>query len=268
MIPKIKLSDTGEEIPIFSLGTWDIRNKKSMIDTIRYSIEIGLNHVDTAEIYGIAEDVVGEAIQGIERDRVFITSKVAPYNASFKGTISACEKSLKRLKTEYIDLYLIHWYEPSLNLEETFSAFSKLIETSKIRYAGVSNFKIPELERAIQVFKPFKIVNNQVEYNLDNFRCLEKELLPFCEKNNITISGYSPLWQKKPPRGTNKWKVLEEIAKKYETTPFQIVLNFLLRTGKIFLIFKTEKIEHLKENLYSLEFRIEEEDIERIKRVF
>ncbi|MEO0263328.1 MAG: aldo/keto reductase [candidate division WOR-3 bacterium] len=268
MIPKIKLSNTKEEIPIFCLGTWDIRNKNNMIKTIRYAIEIGLNHIDTAEMYGIAEEVIGEAIRGIDRKRIFITSKVLPQNASFNGTILACERSLKKLKTDYIDLYLLHWYEPWLNLSETFSAFSKLIEMGKIRYAGVSNFKIPELQEMIEIFKPLKIVNNQVKYNLDNFRYVEEELLPFCEENYITISGYSPLWQGREPKGTEKWKILEEIAKKYNAKPFQIVLNFLLRKGKIFLIFKTENTLHLEENVNSINLKVEKEDLEKIEKVF
>lgn len=265
MIPKINLSETEEKIPVFALGTWDIRNRKNMINTIRYAIEIGLNHIDTAEIYGIAEEVIGEAIKGIEREKIFITSKVAPYHASFKGTISACEGSLRRLRTDYIDLYLLHWYEPGISLRETFSAFSKLIEEGKIRYGGVSNFKISELEEAIKIFK---IVNNQVEYNLDNFRYVENELLPFCEKNKITISGYSPLWQKKPPEGTKRWEILEGIAKRHNATPFQIALNFLLRKRKIFLIFKTEHIEHLKENIESINFELDKEDVDKIEKSF
>ncbi|MEN3046579.1 MAG: aldo/keto reductase [Candidatus Hydrothermales bacterium] len=266
MIPKVKLGN--EETPIFTLGTWDIRNKKKMIETIRYALEIGLNHIDTAEMYGIAEEVIGEAIKGIAREKIFITSKVLPHNASFNGTITACEKSLKKLKSDYIDLYLLHWYEPYVNLSETFSAFAKLIETGKIRYAGVSNFEIPELNKVTEIFKPFKIVNNQIEYNLSNFKYVEDKILPFCEKNDITVSGYSPFWQGKIPKGTKGWKIIEDIARKYDAKPLQIVLNFLARTGKIILIFKTESIEHLKENLDSIKIKLEEEDLRKIEETF
>ncbi|MEN3044544.1 MAG: aldo/keto reductase, partial [Candidatus Hydrothermales bacterium] len=257
-----------EETPIFTLGTWDIRNKKKMIETIRYALEIGLNHIDTAEMYGIAEEVIGEAIKGIDRKKIFITTKVLPHNANFNGTIAACEKSLKKLKSDYIDLYLLHWYEPYIDLSETFSAFAKLIEMGKIRYAGVSNFEIPQINKVIEIFKPFKIVNNQVEYNLFNFKYVEEKLLPFCEKNDITLSGYSPLWQGKIPKETKGWKIIENVAKKYNAKPLQIVLSFLSRKRKIFLIFKTENIEHLKENITSIELKLEEEDIEEIEKAF
>jgi len=266
MIPKIKFKN--EEIPIFVLGTWNIRNEKNMIETIRYGILKGLNHIDTAQIYGNAEEIIGKIVKEFNREKIFITTKIPPYKASFKETILSCENSLKRLKTDYIDLYLLHWYEKIYPLEETFSAFLKLIDEKKIRYAGVSNFAVPELEKAIDILPNLKIFNNQVKYNLDNFYYIEEKLLPFCEKKEILISGYSPFWTGKIPKENKNWKIIEKISKKYNATPFQIILNFLSRKRKIFIIFKTENIEHLKENLSSLNFEIEEEDIKKIFEEF
>jgi len=266
MIPKIKFQN--EEIPIFVLGTSNIRNEKNMIDTIKYAIQNGLNHIDTAQIYGNAEEIIGKIIKEFDRGKIFITTKIPPYKASFKETILSCEYSLKRLKTDYIDLYLLHWYEEIYPLEETFSAFLKLIDEKKIRYAGVSNFDIYELEKAMNISTNLKIFNNQVKYNLDNFNYVEEKLLPFCEKKEILISGYSPFWSGKIPKENKNWKIIEKISKKYNATPFQIILNFLSRKRKIFIIFKTESIEHLKENLNSLNFEMEEEDIKKIIEEF
>ena len=262
MIPKIKLGE--ENLPIFALGTWNIRSEKNMIETIRYAIENGINHIDTAEIYGDAEEIVGKIVKEFKRENIFITTKVPPYNASFKGIILSCEKSLKRLKTDYIDLYLLHWYEEYYPLEETFSGFLKLIQEKKIRYAGVSNFKIEELKKAINITPYLKIVNNQIEYNFDTFPYVEGKLLPFCKENNIVISGYSPFWSGKIQKENKKWKMIEEVSKNYRVSPFQLILNILARKKEIIIIFKTENIQHLKENINSLNFEIKEEDIRKI----
>ena len=263
MLPEIELDRTEELLPIFALGTWAIRDPRAMERTIRRAIDEGLWHIDTAEMYEGAEEIVGRAIRG-RRDEVFITTKVMPHNASFRGTIAALERSLKKLKTDYVDLYLLHWYDGSHPLGETMEAFAYLIEQGKVAYAGVSNFSVKEMEEALRYLK---IVNNQVEYNLDNFREVEEELLPFAEENGITLSGYLPLWRGAWPTG-ERMKVLKSVARKYGMTVPQVVLNFLTRHRKIIVIFKTENEDHLMENLKSVEFEVEPEDYRRIEEAF
>lgn len=267
MLPKINLGNTDIKIPIFALGTWAIRDKEEMIKTIHYAVERGLNHIDTAEMYVGAEEIVGETIKSYDREKIFITSKVLPSNASYEGTIKACERSLRKLKTDYIDLYLLHYYTGQYPLKETFDAFSYLIEKGKIRYAGVSNFDENDFEKFRELLREYGIKNNQVEYNLSNFRYVENKLLPLYEKEKITLSGYSLFWQGNLPE-SRKWKILEKIGKKYDKNPFQVILNFLTRHRKIFVIFKTERIEHLKHNLESLDFALETQDINEISGIF
>ena len=267
MLPEVNLGNTEIKIPVFALGTWAIRDKREMIKTIHYAVEKGLNHIDTAEMYIGAEEVVGEAIRVYDREEIFVTSKVLPSNASYKGTIKACERSLKKLKTDYIDLYLLHYYTGQYPLNETFDAFSYLIEKGKIKYAGVSNFDENDFERFRKLLREYDIKNNQIEYNLSNFRYVENKLLPLYEKEKITLSGYSPFWQGNlPERG--KWRVLEKIGKRHNKNPFQVILNFLTRHRKIFVIFKTESVEHLKYNLESLDFTLETQDINEISEIF
>lgn len=268
MLSKIKLGKTKEEIPIFSLGTWAIKDEKEMIKVIQHSIDIGLNHIDTAEMYSGAEEIIGKAIKGYDREKIFITSKILPSNASYKGVIKACENSLLKLKTDYLDLYLLHYYTGEYPLKETLNAFNYLIEKEKVRYTGVSNFEIKEYENFKNLLREYNIQNNQIEYNLSNWRYVEEKLLPLYESERITLSGYSPLWQNNPPKGTKRWKILEEIGRKYGKSPFQVALNFLTRNKKIFIIFKTENIKHLKENIESLNFELDEEDINKIKENF
>ena len=264
---KVRLDRTDEYLPPFALGTWDIRDRGRMVRTIRLAIEVGINHIDTAEMYPGAEETIAQALEGIDRERVFIVSKVLPHHASYEGTIKALEGTLRRLRTDYVDAYLLHWWDGTYPLEETFEAFAKLIEEGKMRYAGVSNFSVRDMEMALKIFSPNHIVFNQVEYNLSS-RSAERNILPFCRQHGITMTAYSPLWQGKYP-SPKKWRVLEEIAEKYGATPFQIALNFLLtRNPDIIAIFKTENPEHLKENISSLNFRLDDEDLKKIDSEF
>ncbi len=263
MLPEIELDKTGENLPVFALGTWDVRDPSAMERTIRRAIDEGLWHIDTAEMYEGAEEIVGRAVKG-RRDEVFITTKVMPQNASFKGTITSLERSLRRLRTDYVDLYLLHWYDGTYPLGETMEAFAYLMEEGKIAYAGVSNFSIGEMEEAL---KYIRIVNNQIEYNLDNFREVEGKLLPYAQEKGITLSGYLPLWRGRWPSG-EKMDVLKGISQKYGMTVPQVVLNFLTRHRKVIVIFKTEREDHLLENLRSPEFTLSEEDYALIAEVF
>lgn len=260
------LGRTGIHLPILALGTWNIRDPAAMRETIWAAVDLGVYHIDTAELYPGAEEIVGEAIRGI-RERVFLTTKVDPRHATYRGTLAACEGSLRRLKTSFIDLYLLHWLERDTPLEETLRAFQTLIEQGKIRFAGVSNFGVRELRRAQALFQPYSLVNNQVEYNLTHRR-IERDLLPYCREVGITVSGYSPFWEGRIPRRSPRWRGIERIAARYGRSPFQIVLNFLARRGEVILIFKTENIEHLRENIAALEFDLDPEDVAWIEAHF
>ncbi len=264
---KVRLDGTDEYLPPFALGTWDIRDRKRMVQTIRLALEMGINHIDTAEMYPGAEETIAEALRGVDRQGVFIVSKVLPYHASYKGTKEALEKTLRRLNTDYVDAYLLHWWDGSYPLEETFRAFDELIDEGKMRYAGVSNFSRRELEEAVRIFSPRPIIFDQVKYNLSDRRA-EVDILPLCRKHGITMTAYSPLWQGRYP-SPEKWRVLEMVGRKYGATPFQVALNFLLtRNRDIIAIFKTENPDHLRENLDSLNFELSPEDVELIDRTF
>ncbi len=262
----VELGRTGVRLPVLALGTWNIRDPAAMRETIRAAVDLGAFHIDTAELYPGAEEVVGEAIRGI-RERVFLTTKVDPRHATYNGTLAACEGSLRRLGTAYVDLYLLHWLERDTPLEETLRAFRTLLEQGKARFVGVSNFGVRELRRAQAMFHPYALVNDQVEYNLTRRR-IERDLLPYCREAGITVSGYSPFWEGRIPRRSPRWRGIERIAARYGRSPHQVILNFLARQRDVILIFKTERIEHLRENIAALDFTLEPEDVAWIEAHF
>ncbi len=262
----VELGRTGVRLPVLALGTWNIRDPAAMRETIRAAVDMGVFHIDTAELYPGAEEVVGEAIRGI-RERVFLTTKVDPRHATYGGTMAACEGSLRRLGTSYVDLYLLHWLERDTPLEETLQAFRTLLEQGKTRFVGVSNFGVRELRRAQAMFRPYALVNDQVEYNLTR-RGIERDLLPYCREVGITVSGYSPFWEGRIPRRSPRWRGIERIAARYGRSPHQVILNFLARQRDVILIFKTERIEHLRENVAALDFTMAPEDVAWIEAHF
>jgi diketogulonate reductase-like aldo/keto reductase len=262
----VELGRTGLRLPVLALGTWNFRDAARMQATIRAAVDLGVFHIDTAEMYPGAEEIVGAAVRDI-RDRVFITSKVHPRHATYRGTLEACEGSLRRLGTSYIDLYLLHWLERDTPLEETLRAFQTLLDQGKVRFVGVSNFEVRDLRRAQAIAGALVLVNDQVEYNLTHRR-IERDLLPYCRAAGITVSGYSPFWEGRLPRRNGRWRVLEDIAARYGRTPHAVILNFLARRGDVILIFKTESLEHLRENVAALDFTLAPEDIAQIDRAF
>src|SRR3954471_7364659 len=230
---------TGVEVPVIGQGTWMIEGppdaERRSIDTLRAGLDLGMTHIDTAEMYGNgrAEELVGEAIAG-RRDEVFLASKVLPSNASYAGTWRAWERSLRRLKTDRLDLYMLHW-SGSPPIAETMRAMQKLIEQGSIRFAGVSNLDVEELEPAV---KAQRLACNQVLYNLSD-RGIERRIVPYCKERRIPVVAYSPFNQGRLPA---KSAVLEEIARRHGKTTRQVILNFLTRDPGVFTIPKTTHV--------------------------
>jgi diketogulonate reductase-like aldo/keto reductase len=264
------------KIPNFGLGTWhiggtitpDYSEDDKYITIIKKAIDLGYRLIDTAEIYGNghSEEIIGQAIKGYDRQKLFIISKVWPTNLKYYNLINACKGSLKRLNTDYIDLYLIHSPNSDIDIKETMAALNYLKEKGYIKSIGVSNFYVNDLKKAIKYSKE-PIVVNQIEYSLfaknrgKFIDSMESKIIPFCKQNNIKIISYSPLFNGKIESQNNK--LLEELEKKYNKTKNQIALNWLIQKGTI-PIPKASTLKHLKENLDSLYFKLEEKDIKKL----
>ena len=267
-----KFGWTGVDVPIIGQGTWMIDDDSEVesraIQTLRLGLDLGMNHIDTAEMYGDGhvEELVGEAIAG-KRDEVFLVSKVLPSNASYEGTLEACERSLKRLKTDWLDLYLLHW-RGSYPLSETMGAMEKLVSEGLVKYIGVSNFDVEDLMEAEQVLQTEQIACNQVLYNLRD-RGMERRLLPYCSKKRIAVVGYAPFGHGNfPSPPSREGKLLVEIGRRYNRTPKQVALNYLTRHPSTFTIPKTTIPERVKENSGGVEWQLTEEEFNEIDRTF
>lgn len=257
-IPTVTLP-SGKNIPALGIGTWNMGDSRSSeaqeVASIRKAIELGMTVVDTAEMYadGHSEEVVGKAISNLRND-VFLVSKVYPYNASARGTIDACERSLKRLGVEQLDLYLLHW-RGSYPLEETVAAFEQLKRDGKIADWGVSNFDTDDMEELFAVENGSNCAANQVLYNLSR-RGPEYDLLPWCQQHNVPIMAYSPIEQ---GRLLNNHELIR-IAKAYQATPAQVALAFLLERDGVLAIPKSARPERVEENRGAPDLEISEED--------
>jgi diketogulonate reductase-like aldo/keto reductase len=260
-----KFGPTDNRIPVIGQGTWQIGS--SALDALRVGIELGLTHIDTAEMYTGAEEIVAEAIRDRRKD-IFLVSKVLPSNASYKGTLRACDASLKRLRTDYLDVYLIHWWSGSHPIAETMRAMEELVAAGKVRYIGVSNVDVDHLKKAQKALTREKIVCNQVLYHLRS-RGIENRLIPYCESENIAIVGYSPFGQGDFPSPAGKQgRVLAAIAQRHGKTPRQIALNFLTRRPGLFTIPKAGAVVHVQENAGATGFQLTAEDLKMIDSVF
>ena len=245
---KQKFGSAGLEISVIGQGTWylDRGDRKSAVAALRRGIELGMTHIDTAEMYGDAELVIAEAIAG-KRDALFLVSKVLPSNASRRGTIAACERSLKRLKTERLDCYLLHW-RGSYPLEDTVAAFDELIAAGKIASWGVSNFDTDDLNELLAVAGKGRIACNQVLYHLQE-RAIEHGVIPWCERNGVAVVAYSPFGHNDFPSPPSKaGETLQAIANAHRATPRQVALAFLTRIPSVFAIPKAASAEHATDN--------------------
>lgn len=257
---------TGVEVPVVGQGTWQMgRDRARDVAALRRGLELGLTHVDTAELYGAAESVAGQAIAG-RRDRVFLVSKVLPSNASYAGTIAACERSLDALGTDHLDLYLLHW-PGSHPLGETMRALEELVARGKVRALGVSNFDTAELKAAREALTREPLACNQVYYDLEH-RGIEVELLPYCQAHGIALVGYSPFGSGAFPDVERGNAALLRVAEAHDATPAQVVLAFLTREPHTFTIPKASSLEHVEDNAGALELRLTPEDVARIDAAF
>lgn len=266
-----RFGPTGVEVPVLGVGTWQMEmdDRASAVRAIRRGIELGATHVDTAELYGggTVEEMVADAIAGV-RDEVFLVSKVLPENASYDGTLRACEASLARLKTDRLDCYLLHWPGPH-PLAETIRAFTKLVADGKILSFGVSNFDEEETAEAVRLAGPGKIACNQVLYHLEE-RAIEHAVLPFCAQHDIAVVAYSPFGSAGgfPDPDSPGGRTLAAIATRHDATPRQIALAFLTRDRHVFAIPKSADPAHVAENTRAAEVRLSKDEIASIDAAF
>jgi diketogulonate reductase-like aldo/keto reductase len=269
-VQKRRFGPLQREVSIIGQGTWYIEegDPASAIAALRRGIDLGMNHIDTAEMYGAgaAEELVGDAIAG-RRDEVFLVSKVLPQNASRLGTKIACERSLTHLKTDRLDCYLLHWRGPH-PLEDTFAAFDALRAEGKILSYGVSNFDVPDLEEAQEIAGESSIVCNQVLYHLQE-RAIEHEVLPWCEQHRLAVTAYSPFGHGAfPSKHTPGGRLLADIAQAHDATARQIALAFLLRQPSVFATPKASSVEHVEENAGASDIQLSQAEIARINAAF
>ena len=257
----------GERVPALGQGTWHMgEDRRRIADeaaAVRLGIELGMTLIDTAEMYGGggAEEMVARAAEGV-RDDLFIVSKVYPHNASRTGVVAACERSLKRLGTDRIDLYLLHW-RGSIPLAETIEGFERLTRDGKIRYHGVSNFDRDDMAEWLALKGGETVAADQVLYNLSH-RGPEWDLVPWCRERGIAIMAYTPLGQGRMLGNRG----LVEIARRRGATPAQIALAWLLRQDGTIVIPKASRPEHVRENRGALEVALTEEDLAALDRAF
>ena len=265
-IHKITLP-SGEEVPALGQGTWGWaegeRPREDEISALRTGLDLGLTLVDTAEMYadGAAEELVGEAIAG-RRDEVFLVDKVLPSNATKQGAIEACERSLRRLGTDWIDLYLLHWRGPT-PLEETLEAFDELVGEGKIHQWGVSNFDVPDMQELASVSGGENVQTNQVLYNLTR-RGPEYDLLPYCREHGIPVMAYAPIEQGRMLGDST----LRGVADGHNATPAQVALAWLLRQEELIAIPRAGTQEHVRNNRAALDLEFTREDLAALDRAF
>ena len=267
------LLPSGRPIPVLGQGTWrmgeDRSRRQEEIAALRLGLDLGMTLIDTAEMYGEggAEEVVGEAIQDRPRSEVFIVSKVYPHNATRRGAVEACALSLRRLKVEYIDLYLLHW-RGNVSLQETLEAFQFLKDKGSIRDYGVSNLDADDMEEAYALPGGDEVATNQVLYNLAH-RGIEWELLPWCRKRRIPIMAYSPLGsdateQRRMLGQTN----IKNVAARHNATPAQIALAWLLRHPDLVVIPKAGNPEHIRDNRAAHDIELTDRDLIELDQAF
>ena len=258
---------SGDVVPALGVGTWRMgeskRRRAEEIAALRLALDLGMTVIDTAEMYaeGAAETLVGEAIHG-RRDDAFLVSKVLPENASREGTLAACAASLRRLRTDYLDLYLLHWRGPT-RLHETVEALMHLVEEGHIRQWGVSNFDMSDMKELLDTPGGSAVSCNQVLYNLSR-RGIELDLLPWCRDRHIPIMAYSPIEQAR----LLSHEVVKRVAAKHDATPAQLCLAWVLRHKGVVAIPKAGTPEHVREDHGALELELTDDDVRELDAAF
>lgn len=261
------LLPSGRSIPVLGLGTWrmgeQVKQRQAEVTALRHGLALGMSLIDTAEMYGEggAETVIAEAIAA-QRETVFLVSKVYPHNASRQGVLAACERSLRRLKTDYLDLYLLHW-RGSIPLAETLTAFQQLQQAGKIRDYGVSNFDVADMTEAEGIKGGEAIATNQVLYNLSR-RGIEWDLLPWCRQHHIPMMAYSPVEQGRLLRH----RQLQSIAAQVGATPAQVAIAWLLHQENVIVIPKSSSVRHVEENKAALNLQLPPEILTTLDAAF
>ncbi len=269
-----ELGRTGVRIPALGQGTWRIGGgtdeDRRAIEALRLGIELGLTLIDTAEMYGDghAERLVGEAIRDV-RDRVFVVTKVLPDHASYDGVLRAARRSLRRLAVDRIDLYLLHWPSEVHPIEETMRAMRRLVADGWVRFVGVSNFTVEQMERAREALEDVPLVCNQVYYWLGQ-RAAELRLLPACQRLGITLMAYSPLGSGRfPSPRTARGRVLASVAARYGKTPHQVALNWLVgKSRAVVAIPKASRPEHVRANAEAVGWMLALRDVHELEAAF
>jgi diketogulonate reductase-like aldo/keto reductase len=264
-----KFGAGGSDVSIIGQGTWylDRGDRKAAVAALRRGIETGMTHIDTAEMYGDAEFVIADAIADLPRERLFLVSKVLPSNASRRGTVTACERSLKRLKTDRLDCYLLHW-RGSYPFEETVAAFDELVRSGKIRSWGVSNFDADDLDELLDLAGEGKIACNQVLYHLQE-RAIEHAVIPWCEEHGVAVVAYSPFGHNDFPSARGKGgEVLQAIADAHKATPRQVALAFLTRAASVLAIPKASSAEHAAENAAAGDLKLNDAETAALDKAF
>jgi diketogulonate reductase-like aldo/keto reductase len=263
---------TGVDLPAIGQGTWNMPEsgsaRREAQRAIERGIELGMTHLDTAEMYGAGavEEFLGEAIRGIPREKFFIVTKVLPSNASYQGTLEAAQRSLERLRCEYLDLYLLHW-PGSHPLEETMQALEALVERGTTRFVGISNFETDSMLEAASYLRAVPLACNQVLYHLGE-RGVERELIPTARQRGIAIVAYTPFGRGGFLRSAKGRSVLEIVARKHRATPRQAALAFLTREANVFAIPKAAQVAHVEENAGAGSLTLDADDIAAIDEAF
>ncbi len=260
----------GTAIPVLGLGTWGIGGNESAnrnmddqyVAAVRAALESGYRHIDTAEVYasGHSEEIVGKAIESFSREDLFITTKVSPSHLHKDEVGKSLEGSLSRLRTDYVDMYLIHWPSDSIPLEETFEALNRLVEEGKVKHLGVSNFNRGELEQAVKL-SATPIITDQVPYGLADRSYVDNGVLEYCRESGILLTAYSPL--KKADLESDK---IAEMAGRYGVTPAQIVLAWVIGRDPVITIPKAANPDHLLENIKAVDIELSPEDVEALDK--
>jgi len=258
-------------LPKIGFGTWNIgggSTADSKLDSasmtaLRSALEIGYTHFDTAEYYaaGHSEELVGRAIRetNTKRENVFITTKVSPEHLSYNDVLKSCEKSLRHLNMDYVDLYLIHWPGTGVKYEESFRALNKLVSDGKVKHLGVSNFKLKLLKQA-QELSETPILTNQVPYRIPDRTYVENGVIEYCQQNDILITAYSPV----KFRSVNVNKALVDIAKAHSATPFQIALAWLIQQPRVITIPMSFNPQHIKENFDAADIELSKQEMSQL----